>query len=297
MINTLSNLLVLNFEAVTWNYNLPPDRPESLGTLNNFASSPAQYRPHAYIRAQKLARGAHMNKLIERAASTPSFSTQLERSASMTPLQQKSRVSSAPVNVTRQVTQSIEQHVLRLHQARQRNGNEVECQVKPRPQSSPAHLRTYAKNRTTNNSSGLTLEGSFIDKERMKTPGNVLDIRFRHHSMTRRHFASVRETSSKHHGWITSAADNVVLSHNKLMPTAEQAREHVKRRPQTADLVKVKTIDSTIHHASSKIPQTASGLNLRTYSEHLEPMTANQTNWPRKKRAINKTQRPLSCLT
>ncbi|XP_028417318.1 CMT1A duplicated region transcript 1 protein-like [Dendronephthya gigantea] len=296
VINTLSNLLVLNFEAVIWNYNLPPDRPESLGTLNNFASSPAQPRPHSYIRAQKLARGAHMDKLIQRAASTPSFNTLLERSVSMTPfsLQRKSRVSSAPVNVTRQVSHSIEQHVLRLHQARQHTGNKVERQVKSRPQSSPAHLRTYA-NKTTNNSSVLPLEGCFFDKERMRTPGHSLGSRLSHHN-TRRHYTAATEFNSKHHGWTTSA-DDVVLAQNKLMPTAEQTREHVKRRPQTADFVKVKNVDSTMHQTSSMIPQTTSGLNLRTYSEQLEAKATNQTGWPRKKHTINKTKRPLSCFT
>ncbi|KAK3717318.1 hypothetical protein QZH41_011558, partial [Actinostola sp. cb2023] len=34
VINTLCNLLIFNFELVDWDYNLPPERPEGLGTLS-----------------------------------------------------------------------------------------------------------------------------------------------------------------------------------------------------------------------------------------------------------------------
>ena len=216
MINTLSNLLILNFEAISWKYNLPPDRPESLGTLNNFAGAPPRPRPRSYVRAQKLARGVHVDKLIEPAVSAPSFGHLLDRSVSMTPfsLRRNKRVSSAPVKVTKQVTQSVEQHVQRLHRARQQTAPEVAPRVKPRPQSSPAHLRSSVDDHPLP-------EGSANVK-------NVLKPLAMPEGINRgRSAPAVRTVSGR-----TTSAQDVMLPHNKLMPTPAQAREHVRRRPQ-----------------------------------------------------------------
>lgn len=145
VINTLSNLLVLNFEAVVWNYDLLPDRPESLGTLNNFAGAPPTCRSRAYVRAQKLVRGtAEVDKVLEPAISALSLSCLLERSISTTALHRKSvgRISSAPTHITRQVNNSIEQHVQRLHRARTPAVVEVGHPRKSRPQSSPAYMQS-----------------------------------------------------------------------------------------------------------------------------------------------------------
>ncbi|CAB4022216.1 Hypothetical predicted protein [Paramuricea clavata] len=310
VINTLSNLLVLNFEPVSWSYTLPPDRPESLGTLNNFAGAPPRSRSRSYVRAQKLARGAHVDKLIQPAVSVPSFSCLLDRSLRVTPfsLRRTSRVTSAPANVTRQVTQSIEQHVQRINRARQQTPPEV-GQSKPRPQSSPAHLRTYVS-QTQANSSVLPTEGSIIIKGNLKPPTqpDPLPSKNNWHGITRGRSAPAIRTnvlSGKERGWTTSAKD-VILPHNKLMRTAAQAREHVKRRPQSADSAKVKKADLAkvenansvaVKQISSVVSKTASCLNLKTYSEGLANDGTGQNQWPRKKGTISKTQRPLLCLT
>ncbi len=313
VINTLSNLLVLNFEAVSWNYSLLPDRPESLGTLNNFAGAPLRRRARSYVRAQKLARGAHVDRLIEPSVSAPSFSCLLDRSVSMTPfsLRRTSRVSSAPVNVTRQVTQSVEQHVQRLHRARQQTAPEVGKQSKPRPQSSPAHLRSSVSH-VRPKSNVLPTERSMIVIDDLKPVAKADHLTSRHHwhSITRGQSAPAIHAVP---GWTTSAKD-VTVPHNKLMPTPAQAKEHVKRRPQSADSPKVKNADSVkvknadlakvenansavVKYNSSAVSKTASCLNLKTYSEELTNKGTGQKQWLQKKRTIDKTQRPLSCLT
>ena len=302
VINTLSNLLILNFEAISWRYNLPPDRPEPLGTLKNFASAPPQPRPRSYVRAQKLARGVHVDKLIQHTASAPSFSHLLDRSVSMTPftLRQNKRVSSAPANVTRQVTQSVEQHVQRLHRARQQTAPEARSLAKPRPQSSPAHMQSSSNHPPA-----------------LKPVAKQYYMTNRHnwHEINRgRSAPAVRVVSG-----CTTSAQEVMLPPNKLMPTPAQSREHVKRRSQSADMAQVKNTDlaKVKHPESAKVKiadtaimencslavkhnsnsNTASCLNLKTYSEQLLSQSTRQKQLPQKNRTITKTQRPLSCVT
>ena len=294
VINTLSNLLVLNFESISWNYNLPPDRPESLGRLNNFASAPPRPKSRAYVRAQKLARGTQLDRLIEPTiTASRSISGLLDRSISVTPFasRQTSRVSSAPPNVTRQVSQSIQHHVQRLHQARR---------VKPRPQSSPAHLRTCSSHPKVKQiqSSVLPTEGSFIVKDdaRPPTKPDPLPSKQSWHGVTRGRSAPALRTEvlpGKQRGWTTSAKDVTSVPHNKLMPTAAEAREHVKRRPQSA-------YATTVKHSLTLAPKPSPCLNLKTYSEELDAAyKGKRRKWKQKRQMTNneKTQRPLSCLT
>ena len=294
---------MLNFEAVSWNYALPPDRPESLGTLNNFAGSTPIPRPRSYVRAQKLARGSCVNKLINSEVPGTSLSCLFDRSTNIaTPfkLRRTSRVSSAPANVRKQVTQSIEQHVQRLHRARQPISVKVEGNAKRRPHSSPAHLRTYG-NHGVARSSELSTAGNMVIKDDVVPvkKSDPLSGKNIWHEIGRGRSAPTLLHDDVFPGGergLSTSAKGVTLSHNKLMPTAAQVREHVKRRPQSAYSANVKHSDVTTgKHNPNVISKTASCLNLKTYSEGL--MSEDQKQWTHKSRRINKGHRPLSCLT
>ena len=261
----------------------------------------------------------------------------------MTPfsLRRTFRVSSAPANVTRQVTQSVEQHVQRLHRARQQIAPKVAQLRKQRPQSSPAHLRTSVHSGHTK-PSPLPMQGSIVIKDDLKpaVKPDPLPNKHRWHGVTRGRSAPAIRAEvlpGRERGWTTSAND-VMLPHNKLMPTAAQAREHVRRRPQSADSpnarnaysTKLKNVDSAklkdadsakfrdvdsaklknaesgkmeigntalVRHSSSVAPRTTSCLNLKTCTKEVENGDTTQRQWPRRKRTINKTQRPLTCMT
>ena len=92
---------------------------------------------------------------------------------------------------------------------------------------------------------------------------------------------------------LSTSAKGVTLLHNKLMPTAEQVRQYVKQRPQSAYIKRPDV--ATGKHDSIMVSRTTSCLNLKTYSEGL--LHEDQTHSPRKSQTNNKGHRPLSCLT
>ena len=51
IVNTLSNLLIFNFEAVQWDFNLESERPEGLGNLNIYAKTPPRRLARSHVRA------------------------------------------------------------------------------------------------------------------------------------------------------------------------------------------------------------------------------------------------------
>ena len=129
-----------------------------------------------------------MDRLIQIAVHGPSISCLLDRSITMTPfsLRRTSRVSSAPADVTRQVTQSVEQHVQRLHRARQEIAPKTAQLGKQRPQSSPAHLRTSVHSGHTK-PSPLPMQGSIVIKDDLKPAAkpDPLPNKHRWHGVTR----------------------------------------------------------------------------------------------------------------
>ena len=280
MVNTLSNLLILNFEAITLNYNLPPDRPESLGKLNNYSKCPPRRRPRSYVRAQKQARGAHVENLISGPAlSCPAFSGHIDRSVtsvSMTPLTLQasslSRVSSAPANVTgdvtRQLSRSIDQHVQRLIHAR------------GRPHSSPAKLRqSKGRHEPASPDKATTLLTNDIQPNvsvknlAARPKPDPLPRKHSWHALTRGRSAPAVRTIAlpdNERGWTTTMRGEAMVPHNKLMPTAADAREFIKRRPKSAQVVMGR------ERATADPLKSASCLHLKTYSAHVEKQVALQ---------------------
>ena len=280
VVNTLSNLLILNFEAITLNYNLPPDRPESLGNLNNYSKCPPRRRPRSYVRAQKQARGAHVENLISGPAlSCPAFSGHIDRSVtsvSMTPLTLQasslSRVSSAPANVTgdvtRQLSRSIDQHVQRLIHAR------------GRPHSSPAKLRqSKGRHEPASPDKATTLLTNDIQPNvsvknlAARPKPDPLPRKHSWHALTRGRSAPAVRTIAlpdNERGWTTTMRGEAMVPHNKLMPTAADAREFIKRRPKSAQVVMGR------ERATADPLKSASCLHLKTYSAHVEKQVALQ---------------------
>lgn len=265
MINTLSHLLILNFEAAALDYSLPPDRPESLTNLHTYSNSPPRRRSRAYVRAQKQAQGACVESLVSGPAlSCPSFSGYLDRSVSITPFTMRpspSRITSAPANVTRQISQSIDHHVQRLNRARQR---------KPRPHSSPSTFRQrrgYQKPVSPDKSCpfATSTAQNILVKDVIKPapkPDSLPNKRSWHILERGRSVPAIHTAvlPGRERGWTTSVKDAMMVPHNKLMPTAEQSREFISRRPKSAQVAS-KRNEGPVSRLKS-----ASWLNLKTYS-------------------------------
>ncbi|KAL5018200.1 hypothetical protein ScPMuIL_003922 [Solemya velum] len=70
-INTLVNLLVLNFEKVDWNYNLDNDRVPPLVQYGSYSDAPVRQQPYAYVRAQRMRRAGASNEKVVMSKHTP----------------------------------------------------------------------------------------------------------------------------------------------------------------------------------------------------------------------------------
>ncbi|XP_035825379.1 CMT1A duplicated region transcript 1 protein [Aplysia californica] len=53
-VNTLNNLLVMNFEKVTWDYSLETDKVPPLVQYGSYSDAPVRQQPYSYIRAQRM---------------------------------------------------------------------------------------------------------------------------------------------------------------------------------------------------------------------------------------------------
>ncbi|XP_013384756.1 CMT1A duplicated region transcript 1 protein [Lingula anatina] len=90
-LNTVNNLIVLNFENIDWDYTLENDRMPPLVTYGSYSDVPVRQQPYPYVRAKRMEKaGATNTKIVQhdkpdgkkglsgrRAASAP----QLEHSA------------------------------------------------------------------------------------------------------------------------------------------------------------------------------------------------------------------------
>lgn len=307
----LSNLLVLNFEKVSWNYTLPPDRPESLSTVRDFLGAQQRPKTRSYVRAQKIARGVNVDKIIAPTISAPSFSCLFNKSTSELPFHKRrtSRVSSAPPNVTRQVNQSIEQHIQRLYLAQKHTVPPYIKQQKVRPKSSPSHLWTCtSKGQGKHDVSASDTSTCMKHDAEVTEKFDSLSMPSKHnlHGINRRQSVTSIRTRTlpiTGPGWTTSG-ENLISPHNKLMPTASQARERFKR-PQSADstrlmngLTKVENTGSRrLRCASNFISATTSCLNLKTLEEEQRTVNIERKQLPTKRQRNSILHRPQTCLT
>lgn len=75
-VNTLNNLLVLNFEKVTWDYTLESDKVPPLVQYGSYSDAPVRNQPYAYVRAQRMRKaGASNYKIINRDSPCPESNT------------------------------------------------------------------------------------------------------------------------------------------------------------------------------------------------------------------------------
>ena len=63
-INTPNNLLVLNFEAVEYDYTLEDDKMPPMVQYSKYSDAPIRHHPYAYIRAQRMKRAGSTNPKI-----------------------------------------------------------------------------------------------------------------------------------------------------------------------------------------------------------------------------------------
>ncbi|KAL3876526.1 hypothetical protein ACJMK2_034367 [Sinanodonta woodiana] len=69
-LNTSRNLLVLNFEAVEWDYSLDSDKMPPLVQYGSYSEAPVRLQPYPYIRAQRMRKaGASNQKILNKGVS------------------------------------------------------------------------------------------------------------------------------------------------------------------------------------------------------------------------------------
>lgn len=274
VVNTLSNLLIFNFENMEWNYNLPPERPEGLGSLNFYAKTAPKKLPRAYVRAQQLMRASTKDSLPSRPPSRAGTPGSVRATPNAQVVENtlraeeaSKRISSAPPHVRHQesTANSINLHVHRIASARKRSLT--------RPQSSPAymsHSQPSASRSSPADVPPTTLETDLRSnavishvKQSYPQPNPLPDNRTPH-VFTRNRSAPAFRTQTlppDKRGWTTSVTDPFSPPRNKIMVSASQAREKVaKQRPQSAH-VRGNTYSLSINPVKS-----LSSLKLKTYS-------------------------------
>lgn len=304
IVNTLSNLLIFNFEAVQWDYGLPPERPEGLRNLNIYGKTPPRRLARSHVRAHKLMRADTKDSLPSRTpsrAKTPMFDFNI--TACLAPpssLQQ--RISSAPPRIkhSESTLTSMTAHVQRISLAH------GEQKQKLRPHSSPTTSFRRSLERTDTDVFPIKVDSDLrtsmiitsIRRSHPKPPS--LQENRRSQVITRSRSAPAYRTQvlpPGKRGWTTSAAEPLKAPENKMMVTAEKAREKVARmRPQSAQ------VHSNKEAISIDPVKSLSSLNLKTYSSQLEiekelmhGSLCNETDKPvtRDKRV---GRRPRSCI-
>lgn len=270
IVNTLSNLLIFNFEAVQWDFNLDPERPEGLGNLNIFAKTPPRRLARSHVRAHKLMRADTRDSLPSRPPSRVKTPTAFDLNVTLvSPSDIPQRIASAPPRIKHQEStiNSMNAHVQRILKAHK--------EPKTRPQSSPI-LTSPSKPR------GLTeydvpptdvdgdLRASMIITKVTRSspkPSSLPDNR-RSQVITRSRSAPAYRTQvlpPGKRGWTTSAAEPLRAPENKIMVSAQQAREKIARmRPHSAQ------VQSSKESISINPVKSLSCLNLKTYSNQLQ---------------------------
>lgn len=259
VINTLSNLLIFNFEEVKWDQSLPPERPEGLGKLNLYGKHGPKKLPRHYVRAQRLKRADTKDSLPSRPPSRTTFfydNSPTERTGK--------RVASAPAHPAHRDTatmNSINNHVTRILSARRKGVT--------RPQSSPAKV---SMSRTRDEHVNPFTEDDDIQsmihfRDVMQTypkPPPLPDNRSPS-VLSRGRSAPVYRTKTlpkNKRGWTTSAEEEVKPCANKIMLTPSQAKMKIKQRPKSAH------VESKVSISKNPL-KSLSCLNLKTYSNQL----------------------------
>jgi hypothetical protein len=259
VINTLSNLLIFNFESVEWDYNLPPERPEGLGKLNLYSKHSPRKLSRQYVRAQRLMRADTKDSLPSRPPSRSAVVGTIDEDPSK-------RICSAPVRVVHRnsTLNSISDHVTRISSSRK-------CKL-VRPQSSPANVSS-SKTGTEYSVAPFTPDDSIRDNtsftEVLRTyprPPPLPDNRSAH-IVSRGRSAPVFRTQplpTNKRGWSTSAEEAITPCENKIMVSPTQAKLKImKQRPKSAQVHSVASI-------STNPLKSLSCLNLKTYSNQLQ---------------------------
>ena len=297
--NTLSNLLIFNFEAVQWDFDLEPERPEGLGNLNIYAKTPPRRLARSHIRAHKLMRAGTRDSLPSRPPSrvkTPVFDLNVTL---VPPSSLSERISSAPPRIKHHEStlSSINAHVQRILCAHKEN------KQKPRPQSSPTTTSHKSRELTeydvTPTEGDGDLRASMIITKVARAhpkPPSLPDNR-RSQVITRSRSAPAYRTQvlpPGKRGWTTSAAEPLKAPENKIMVSAEQAREKIARmRPQSAQ------VQSKKESISINPVKSLSCLNLKTYTSQLQTeQSLMQGNLHNRTGRVTtgSTYRPKSCI-
>lgn len=259
VINTLSNLLIFNFESVEWDYNLPPERPEGLGRLNLYNKhSPRKLSRH-YVRAQRLMRADTKDSLPSRPPSRSTIGGTIDDLAR--------RVASAPIRLVHRnsTLNSISNHVTRIASAHVRKTKVV------RPQSSPAKVMSSksAEFNTVPFSPDDSLKDNTYFTDVLQTyprPPPLPDNKSAH-IISRGRSAPVFRTQTlplNKRGWTTSADEVIKPCENKIMVSPSQAKMKIARqRPKSAQ-------EDTKMSISTNPLKSLSCLNLKTYSNQLQ---------------------------
>lgn len=272
IVNTLSNLLIFNFEAIEWDFSLEPERPEGLGNLNIYAKTPPRRLARCHVRAHKLMRADTRDSLPSRPPSRAKTPTcDLNMMSTLAPPNVSSqRISSAPPRIKHQEStlNSMNVHVQRILNAHK------EQKEKLRPQSSPASTlrksRGFSEYNVTPTEVDGDLRSSMIITKVVRSPQKppTFPDNQRSRVISRSRSAPAYRTQvlpPGKRGWTTSAAEPLKVTENKIMVSAEQAREKVARlRPQSAQAQSMK------ESISINPVKSLSSLNLKTYTSQLQ---------------------------
>lgn len=299
IVNTLSNLLIFNFETVQWDFNLEPERPERLGELNIYAKTPPRRLPRSHVRAQKLMRADTRDSLPSRPPSRRKTTTACDLNVTLVPPNNLPlRITSAPPRIKHQEStiNSMNAHVQRILKANK--------EQKTRPQSSPAISSSFKSHGLIEYDIPPTdvdgdLRSSMVITKVTRFPPKPSPFPENRRSqvITRSRSAPAYRTQilpPGKRGWTTSAPEPLKVPVNKIMVTAQQAREKsAKMRPQSAQVQSMK------ESISINPVKSLSCLNLKTYSSQLEFEQSLQQGSLRDKKGrvtSESTHRPKSCI-
>lgn len=301
IVNTLSNLLIFNFEAVQWDFGLEPERPEGLGNLNIYAKTPPRRLARSHVRAHKLMRADTRDSLPSRPPSrvkTPTYDLNM-MSTLAPPNSSSQRISSAPPRIKHHEStlNSMNAHVRRILKAQK------DQKEKLRPQSSPASTIRKSRGLTEYDVNPTDIDGDLrssmiitkVTRSHPKPP--LFPGNRRSQVITRSRSAPAYRTQvlpPGKRGWTTSAAEPLKAPENKIMVTAEQAREKIaKMRPHSAQ------VQSRKESISINPVKSLSSLNLKTYTSQLQiEQKLIQGSVRDKPGRVTKdgTNRPKSCI-
>jgi len=270
VVNTLTNLLIYNFEVVTWDYTAPPERPEPLGINRIYSKFSPKKLPHSYVRAQRLARQPTRESIPSRINASrmslvpstkdipvihPASSKELHSDMEDEPIE---RIASAPGRLRQQdsTTSSMNTHIERIRSATKA--------AHSRPFSSPAKY-SLQKTRAPNVDTRISHKISPVRSLPKEEP---LPNCYKPFVLTRSRSAPAHRSQTlplDKRGWTSSVMDPVYPTQNKLMVSAEQSKQALaRRRPQSAILRSgsVKTVENPLRSFSM--------LKLKTHTEQVE---------------------------